>query len=162
MELPPATNQKPLVQSSAEKKVITVIYTCPICKTKSKNVEGHEVWARECGFYELLRVSDLGHSGYSVCSKQCAASLLKILMAREPEIKPAGNPTRTWKCEQCGVALPKHIFSEQQEDGSEKFETVPTTAQIVYPYEWSKYHCFCSDVCLLQNLTEAEIVTCAE
>lgn len=131
-------------------------YTCSICKTESKDVEGHEVWARECGFYELLRLERGGcQGGYSVCSKQCAATLLQKLMASVPETKPTGKPSRTWKCEQCGAVLPQHIY----QDKNAECETVPSTSQLVYPNEWGKYHCFCSDACLLANLRDSEIVT---
>lgn len=145
-------NAMPRTETAREARS-TMKYTCSICKTESKNLEGHEVWARECGFYELLRLEGEGClSGYVVCSKQCASALLSELMACTPQIKLSGKPSKTWKCEQCGAVLP-------QQDENAECETVPSTSQLVYPYEWGKYHCFCSDACLLANLRESEIIT---
>ena len=134
-------------------------FTCSVCNSESTNVEGREVWPRECGFYELLRLERDGClAGYSMCSKHCAAILLETLIAKIPETKPTGKPCRTWKCEQCGSALPQHIYQNK----NSKYETLPTVSQLVYPYECGKYHCFCSDKCLLANLKDSEITTKTE
>lgn len=131
-------------------------YTCPICDTVSRNVDEREVWPRECGFFELQR-----NRGVScACSIKCAIALLEILATQGQEIKPVGNgkPSKQWRCEQCEATLPQFIY--QRKDA--ECETVPGDCpQIVFPYEFGKYHCFCSDKCLMGFLKSQEMVSLA-
>lgn len=122
-------------------------YTCPICEKKSKNTNGHEVWPQECGFYELARLGKNGHSGYSACSKQCAAKLLEKVALMTPEVKPFGIPSETCKCKQCRAVLPQNVH---QSSGSES-ELMPTASYLVGP-DTLENSFFCSDACLMAHL----------
>ncbi len=123
--------------------------TCCICGFVSKDVPGREVWARECGFFEINRPENFGCSGgWSACSLKCLLELVSKLT--ESEFIPAiDRPSKTWKCFWCGSTLNKQLHSSKKQ----RFENPPNDCvRITPPYTWSYELSFCCDACAIKFL----------